>query len=167
MSIVSFVVIGLLSAFGVAALMEFYKKTIRKGHAAAWENWVVGAVVSAGISALVCYTGLAYPFFGNMIINVAVYAVAFFLIQMFLDMKVIKKLIINALETMDIDKFINTVLAKLGLTVEKIRGILQNLGITRAKLEKTLLDAGLSEEKVKEILDLLYPEDTKAKKAEG
>jgi len=156
MTIASFIVIAALSVLGVAALVEFYKKTIRKGQAAKWENWLVGAVLSAGIAYLDCTKGLAFLFVDNIAFNVIIYAVIFFVAQLFLDMKFIKQIISSALSGMDIEKFFYLVIDKLGISLDKIKSVLQQLDVTREKLEKALLDAGFPADKVKTLLDILF-----------
>lgn len=165
MTILSFVVIGLLAVFGVSALVEFYKKTIRGGNAKAWENWIVGGVLSIGVAALLCFTGIAWLPFGNLYLNWAVYSVVIFLIQLLLDMKVIKKILASALENVDIVKLATIVLPKLGLTAEKIKNILNSLGIDKDTLVAKLIEAGMPEDKVKELADYIYGvEETNATK---
>ena len=166
MNIFSFVIVGLLSVLGVSALVEFYKKTIRKDQGKAWENWVVGAVLSIGFAALICLKGLAYPFFSNVLINIAIYAVVIFVLQLFVDMKFIKKIIASAIEYADVEKFIPVLLEKLGISVEKLQTILKTLNITAAKLKKALLDAGIAEATVEKILAILFPKKETEKKEE-
>lgn len=167
MNIISFVIVGLLSVLGVSSLVEFYKKTIRKDQSKKWENWLVGAVLSIGFSALICLKGLAYPFFGNMLLNIAVYAVVIFLLQMFIDMKFVKKIIASALEHADIEKLIPTIIEKLGISMDKVRSILKSLNITAAKLKKALADAGISEAVIEKIIAILYPVKESEKKEEA
>ena len=156
MDILSFVVVGLLAVLGVSALVEFYKKTIRKDKAKTWEIRVAAAVLSIGASTLMCLSGLAYLFFPNVIINIAIYAVVIFLLQLFLDMKVIKKILNSALEYLDLDKFITTVLGKLGITKDKILKILETLNITEDKLREALKEAGVSDDVIEKIVKILY-----------
>lgn len=157
MTFASFVVVALLSIFGVASIMEFYKKTIRKGQSKTWENWVVGAVLSFGVATLDCLTGIAYIFFPNaMVVNILIYGVVFFFVQMFVDMKIIKALITSAMATMDIEKFVLIILDKFGLTVDKIKGILKKLGITQEKFAEALRDAGFPEDKIETLIKMFY-----------
>jgi len=166
MSIVSFIIIGLLSVLGVSALVEFYKKTIRKDQAKSWENWVVGGVLSIGVSVLICLKGLAYPIFSNMLVNIGVYALVIFVLQLFVDMKFIKKILASALEYADIEKFIPAVLDKLGISFDKVRSILKTLNVTETKLKKALIDAGVSETTTAKILAILFPKKETKKKEE-
>jgi hypothetical protein len=162
MTIISFIVVGLLSAFGVAAMMEFYKKIVRKGNTKAWENWVIGIIISFAVAAFVCYTGLEYTFgtfFGSKLLSTTVYGLIFFFVQMFLDMNVIKKIILSAIETMDIDKFGTAVLSKFGFTVSKFQEILNGFGVSKDKIKGVLTEAGFSETKVTEIANFLFPEN--------
>ena len=161
MDILSFVVVGLLSVLGVSALVEFYKKTIRKGEAKAWETRVVAAVLSIGVAALICLKGLAFLPVENMILNIVIYAVVIFVLQFFLDMKLIKKIIASALEYIDIDKLAGIILGKFGITMDKIRSILDGLKITKEKLEKALKDAGVSDAVIEKIIKLIYESDEK------
>lgn len=163
MTILTFIVIGLLATFGVAAFMEFYKKGIRKGNAKTWENWVVGAALSIGVSVLLCLTGLAYPIFSQVIINIAIYAVVIFCIQLFVDMKIIKKMIVMILGQMDVTKLFNTVLGKLGLSAATIATVLKFMGKGEAELRKALLEAGLPEEKVNEVILAIFGVKAEAK----
>lgn len=162
MDILSFVVVGLLSVLGVSALVEFYKKTIRKGQASSLEVKLVAAVVSIGVAALICLKGLAFLPVENMILNIAIYAVVIFVLQLFLDMKLIKKIIASALEYIDIDKLAGIILGKFGITMDKIRSILDSLKITKEKLEKALKDAGVSDAVIEKIIKLIYESDEKA-----
>lgn len=156
MTIFSYVVVGLLAVLGVSMLVEFYKKYIRKGESGVWENRIVAAVLSIGAAVLICLTGLAYLFFGNMIANIAVYSVAIFLLQLFVDMKIIKALLEAAIKFIDLEKFVDMVFTALGLTPEKVAKILANLGITEEKLKKALLDAGIPEDLTNKIIDVLF-----------
>ena len=162
MDILSFVVVGLLSVLGVSALVEFYKKTIRKGEAGVWETRIVAAVLSIGVAILICLKGLAFLPLENMILNIAIYAVVIFVLQLFLDMKLIKKIIASALEYIDIDKLAGIILGKFGITMDKIRKILDGLKITKEKLEKALKDAGVSDAVIEKIIKLIYESDEKA-----
>lgn len=159
MTILSFIVIGLLAVFGVSALVEFYKKTIRGGNAKPWENWLVGGGLSIGMAALICFTGIAWLPFANVYYNWAAYSVVIFLLQFFLDMKVIKKLLMSALENVDIIKLATVVLPKLGLTAEKIKNILVSLGIDKDTFIAKLVEAGMPEDKVKELAEYIFGED--------
>lgn len=161
MDILSFVVVGLLSVLGVSALVEFYKKTIRKGQASSLEVKLVAAVISIGVAALICLKGLAFLPVGNMILNIAIYAVVIFVLQLFLDMNLIKKIIASALEYIDIDKLAGIILGKFGITMDKIRSILDGLKITKEKLEKALKDAGVSDAVIEKIIKLIYESDEK------
>lgn len=163
MTILTFIVIGLLATFGVAAFMEFYKKGIRKGNAKTWENWVIGAALSIGVSVLLCLTGLVYPIFSQVIINIAIYAVVIFCIQLFVDMKIIKKMIVMILGQMDVTKLFNTVLGKLGLSAATIATVLKFMGKGETELRKALLEAGLPEEKVNEIILAIFGAKAEAK----
>jgi hypothetical protein len=159
MSIVSFVIVTLLAVLGVSALIEFYKKVIRGGKSSKVENWIVGGVLSIGMAALLCFKEIAFLPFTNIYINWAVYSGAIFLLQFFLDMNMIKKIIASALANVDIKKLFGAILPKLGLTPEKIRNILVGLKITKSKFIKELVDNGLSEEVANEIADIIYGED--------
>lgn len=156
MTITSYLLVALLSVLGIATLVEFYKKTIRKGNAKNWENWIVGAVLSVGFAILDCLKGLAYPFVSNQIINILIYAAVFFVVQLFVDMKLIKKLISSAIASMDLEKFVLIVLDKLGISLDKVKDVLKKLGITREKLKNALVDAGFPEDKVEKLLDMLF-----------
>lgn len=162
MDILSFVVVGLLSVLGVSALVEFYKKTIRKGQASSLEVKLVAAIISIGVAALICLKGLAFLPVENMILNIAIYAVVIFVLQLFLDMNLIKKIIASALEYIDIDKLAGIILGKFGITMDKIRSILDSLKITKEKLEKALKDAGVSDAVIEKIIKLIYESDEKA-----
>ena len=159
MDIISFVVVGLFAILGVSALVEFYKKTIRKGQAQKWENWLVGAVLSVGMAALMYFKGFAFPIFGNAILNILIYAVVIFVLQLFLDMNLIKKILASALDYIDIDKFVGVVLGKLGITLDKVRKILDTLGITEDKLKEALKEAGVSDEVIEKIIKIIYQAD--------
>lgn len=152
----SFVVIALLAVFAVSVLVEFYKKTIRKDKAKKWENYLVGGLLSVGVAALLNFTGIGYVVTGNVWISWAIYSVVIFLIQKFLDMKVIKKLLLSALQNADIEKLINAILPKIGLTVEKIKNILISLGINKEKLIKELIENGVTTEKAEEIAKAIF-----------
>ena len=159
MDVLSFIVMGLLAVLGVSSLVEFYKKVIRKDKAGVWEIRIVAAVLSIGVSVLMCLTGLAYPFFDAQVINIIIYSVVIFLIQLFLDMKIIKMILAKALEYIDIEKFITTVLAKLGISIEKVRKILDFLNITEDKLREALKSVGIADDVIEKIIDLLYHEN--------
>ncbi len=162
MTLLSFVIVALLSAFGISSLVEFYKKTIRKGKAGAPENWVVGGVLSVGFSVLTCIAGLSYPLFSSTLMNIALYSVLFFLIQFFLDMKVIKKILASALENTDISKLLDAILPRIGLSKSKVKKILLNIGIDRGRLVEVLVKEGLSAETAEGFSDAIFDSDARS-----
>lgn len=156
MTVLAYIVVALLSVFGIAAFMEFYKKTLRGGKSANWENWLVGAALSIGVAVLDCLTGLAFPFVANMAFNILIYSVVFFLVQLFVDMKFIKKIITCAVDTMDVEKFVNIILNKLGISVDKVKSVISALGITKEQVAKALSETGFPDDEVERIINMFF-----------
>lgn len=159
MSITSFVIILAFSILGVSSLIEFYKKNIRKDKAAAWENWIVGGVLSTGFSALINFTGLAFPILASKSIwlDVVLYTVVIFVAQMYVDMKFVKAIIKAAAKTSDMTALAKLILEKTGLKAEVIYKALAKLKVSEASFIKALVDSGVPEDKAAEIARVVYP----------
>lgn len=156
MTILSYIIVTLLAAFGVAAFMELYKKSIRKGQAPAWEVILIAVLVSFGFAALISFTGLAATFGLNPALCMCIYAVVFFAAQYFLDMKVIKDIVKKALDTMDVEVFIGCVLSKLKLSKEQVTELLKKFDISKETFIATLLKIGFTEKQAEEAAAMFY-----------
>ena len=86
----------ILEVFAMAFFMEVYKKNIRKNKSKAWENWIVGSVLSLLCVALLHFSGMMYPLFNKLFhaklwLDYIFYTILFFIGQWKADMLVIKK----------------------------------------------------------------------------
>lgn len=86
----------ILEVFAMAFFMEVYKKNIRKNKSKAWENWIVGGVLSLLCVALLHFSGMMYPLFNKLFhaklwLDYIFYTILFFIGQWKADMLVIKR----------------------------------------------------------------------------
>lgn len=81
-------VLGPAVAF-IAIFMEAYKKNIRQDKAKAWENWLIGGILSITFS-IVGYLSFDLP---GKPISMIYYALCVFALQLVVDMKIIKSLV--------------------------------------------------------------------------
>lgn len=93
-----YLILLVIEVFGVSFLMEVYKKGIRKNKSKAWENKVVGALLSMLCVALLHFSGMIYPLFHTMFkaklwLDYLLYVILFFIAQWKADMVVVKKAI--------------------------------------------------------------------------
>ena len=84
--------------FGASALMEVYKKIVRKNNHKNWECWIIGGALSLICVEILHLAGSLYLVFHNMLgakewLDYILYIVLFYYCQLKLDMLVIKKLI--------------------------------------------------------------------------
>lgn len=112
----------LLDVLGVATIVEFYKKGLRKDNAGIWEIRAVALALSVIDIALLPLMNLFQPVLGligaPLWADFALYTILFFVLQMQADMKLIKK----AFASMFREK-----LKKAGLTDEQIENILAGI----------------------------------------
>ena len=85
-----------IEVFGVSFLMEVYKKGIRKNKSKAWENKLIGALLSVVCVAFLHFSGMIYPLFHTMFnaklwLDYLLYTILFFIAQWKADMVVVKK----------------------------------------------------------------------------
>lgn len=117
-----YVMFLLLDALGVATIIEFYKKNLRKDKAGIWEIRAIALVLSVLNIALLPLLNLFQPVLGLLGAPVwadyILYTVLFFVVQMQADMKLIKKVFASMFR----DK-----LKKAGFTDEQIENILAGI----------------------------------------
>ena len=86
-----------LEIFGIAALMEVYKKTIRKGKAKKIEIYIVAEVLVALSVLILKVLNIFQPILGligaPLWADYILYNIGIYIFQMQADMKIIKKLI--------------------------------------------------------------------------
>ena len=85
-----------IEVFGVSFFMEIYKKGIRKNKSKAWENKLIGALLSVVCVAFLHFSGMIYPLFHTMFkaklwLDYLLYLIVFFIAQWKADMVVVKK----------------------------------------------------------------------------
>ena len=85
-----------IEVFGVSLLMEVYKNGIRKNKSKAWENKVIGALLSVVCVVFLHFSGMIYPLFHTMFnaklwLDYLLYTILFFIAQWKADMVVVKK----------------------------------------------------------------------------
>ena len=85
-----------IEVFGVSLLMEVYKKGIRKNKSKAWENKVIGALLSVVCVVFLHFSGMIYPLFHTMFnaklwLDYLLYTILFFIAQWKADMVVVKR----------------------------------------------------------------------------
>lgn len=159
MTVTSTIIILCLSVFGVASLMEFYKKTIRKGNSQTWENWLVGGVLSFGTSALIVLTGMLgnpLPFNLPVWAGILIFGAVFFFVQMFVDMKIIKQIVKSVVSQKDVAAYADILLSKVGLSLDKVRDILKNTGITEEKFREYMKKIEIADDDIEVLVKLLY-----------
>lgn len=111
--------VGLL-VMGVAALMELYKKSLRRNKSKSWENTLIAAVLSGLSTLLLVKAGIFIPIFAAigapMWLEFSVFCILFWCLQLWVDMSFIKKLIrtlaIELLEKAGLEKeYIDMIMA--------------------------------------------------------
>lgn len=161
MSILCYIVITLLAAFGVAAFMEYYKKQLRHDEAKKWEIMLVGAAVSilvavAGVIPEIFYWFVPASVAGACAYNLVIYAVVFFVVQWLVDMNIIKKIIAAAVDTMDIEVFIYNLLKKCNLTVDQVKEAFAKFDVTKEKFAKFMADCGFTQKQIDEAIAIFF-----------
>jgi hypothetical protein len=73
----------------IAAMMELYKKKIRKDKSTVWEIRIVAGVVSYGLS-WICYISFNLP---GQPLAVLYYGLGVFIAQCYVDMRIIKLIV--------------------------------------------------------------------------
>lgn len=113
--IMIYVAFLLFEIMGIAAIMEIYKKQIRKGKAKTWENYLVAEVLSAAAVGILVGANIFKPVLGQLGAPVwcdyILYNIFIYIWQMHADMKLLKRVTKSC---------INTVLLSYGLTQQQI-----------------------------------------------
>lgn len=111
-----------LEVLGIAALMEVYKKQIRKDRARAWEIWIVAEALSALAVGVLAILGIFKPILGligaPIWADYIIYNIGIFVLQMTADMKLIKKLVKSCAKNL---------LTSYGLTEQQITDLLASI----------------------------------------
>ena len=106
---------------GIAGTMEVYKKTIRKGKAKAWENYLIALILTIISLVLLEVSNVFQPALvtigGSVWMDWILYVILVYIAQFQLDKKVIKKIIRS---------FAENFLEKAGLEEDQIKDILSN-----------------------------------------
>ena len=149
-----------LSVFGISALVEFYKKNIRKDHAKVWEIRLVSGALSVIAAVGFKVTGLFTPIITAIFteltpwIDVALYAVVIFFLQLEADMKTLKAIVRFSTSTVltekeavvaELQKFMLDFNTKTKLNVSLIVNVLKALGLTEETVEGYLTEIGVDE----------------------
>ncbi len=157
-----------LGVFGIASLMEWYKKNIRKDQAKVWEIRLVSAALS--IVAAIGYkvTGLFTPvityFFTQVtvLVDVALYAVVIWLLQLQADMGILKAIVKvatnrlptgEAILTDEMKRRIKVFEVNTRLDVDLVIVLLRLAGFTKDTVRKALAEIGVDEDKIDRIVD--------------
>lgn len=160
------VVMLAMSSLGIATLMEWYKKKIRKDQAKIWEIRTIAGVVSAGVAVLFKVCGVFTPiisyFWPSVIVwvDVLLYAVVIYLFQLYGDMDMVKHVIRIAADAAfesdalsgEIERFIKEFETSTSIKAKDVVKVLLLVGVTKEKLESALEQIGLSDEKAKELI---------------
>jgi len=162
------VLIIAFEVFGISALMEFYKKNIRKDHAKVWEIRVIAGVLSC-LAAVACkVTGLFTPIitaiFTNLTpwIDVVLYAVVIFFLQLEADLKTLKAIVKfstgelakrQEAATAEIAQLIKDFDGKSPIDARLIVTGLKLVGVTEQTVETYLKDLGADDDKAKVIIE--------------
>lgn len=87
----------LLELLGISTLVEIYKKLIRKDKTGVWENRIVSFILSTGAVFFLDYIHIFLPMLGQLgapaWVDHVAYIVVFYILQLFIDMKIVKKII--------------------------------------------------------------------------
>ena len=149
-----------LSVFGISALVEFYKKNIRKDQAKVWEIRLVSGALSVIAAVGFKVTGLFTPIITAIFteltpwIDVALYAVVIFFLQLEADMKTLKAIVRFSTSTVlsekeavvaELQKFMLDFNTKTKLNVSLIVNVLKALGLTEETVEGYLTEIGVDE----------------------
>ena len=82
---------------GLAAIMETYKKVIRKDKSKKWENLIVGLALSSASVALLIFSDVLVPVLGiigaPLWADHLMYTLGIFLLQLNVNMKLVKKIV--------------------------------------------------------------------------
>ena len=149
-----------LSVFGISALVEFYKKNIRRDQAKVWEIRLVSGALSVIAAVGFKVTGLFTPIITAIFteltpwIDVALYAVVIFFLQLEADMKTLKAIVRFSTSTVltekeavvaELQKFMLDFNTKTKLNVSLIVNVLKALGLTEETVEGYLTEIGVDE----------------------
>lgn len=164
-TIVFQVVMLALSSLGIAAVMEWYKKTVRGDKAKVFEIRIIAVLLSAIAGTVMNLSGMISPVIGyfwpagmpwaDMLFN----AVVVFLLQLYGDMDLIKKIIGVAVTTAldknalfsEVERFVKAFETSTNVNAEDAAKILHMMGVTPVKFQEILAKIGLSDEKAKEL----------------
>lgn len=160
------IVIVCLVSFGIGTLMEWYKKKVRKDQAGVWEIRGIALVASLAIAALLVFTGIAYPVFATLfksmapvlakVLNIVLYGVVIFVLQLQSDMKLIKSIIRLAAGQVDFEgvvALIQNLKKATGVKPATIAQAMILLGITEEECIKVLVQAGVTQEDAVKIMN--------------
>ena len=160
------IVIVCLVSFGIGTLMEWYKKKVRKDQAGVWEIRGIALVVSLAVATLMTFTGIAYPVFATLfssmsaglakVLNIVLYGVVIFVLQLQSDMKLIKsilKMAAGQVDFKDIVDLVQSLKKATGVKPATIAQAMVLLGITEDDCIKVLVEAGVSQEDAVKIMN--------------
>ena len=147
-----------LVSFGIGTLMEWYKKKLRGDKASVAEIRIIAGVLSVVTSALLRFGGLSLNVFGTLfpsmgatlatVLNIVLYAVAIFILQMQSDMKLLKsiiKLVSSSVTVDEIAELLANLTKTTGITTKVIANFLSLFNLTDDKIISVLLKAGVPE----------------------
>lgn len=151
------IVVVCLVSFGIGTLMEFYKKNIRKDQASVWEIKGIAFLLSFGAAALFHFTGISYPVIATLFksmnsglatfLNIALYGVVIFGLQLQSDMKLLKGIIKYAAGKISFEEIVR-IITKFGDTtkidIKAIADLLVLFGLTEDKCIEVLVKAGIN-----------------------
>ena len=160
------IVVVCLVSFGIGTLMEWYKKKVRKDQAGVWEIRGIALVASLLLGTLLTLTGIAYPVFATLfknmapvlakVLNIVLYGVVIFVLQLQSDMKLIKSIIRLAagqVDFKDIVALVQSLKKATGVKPATIAQAMVLLGITEDDCIKVLVEAGVSQEDAVKIMN--------------
>lgn len=120
--LIIYIMFLLLDILGVATVIEFYKKALRKDKARTWEIRIIAFILSVVNIALLPLMNLFQPVLGllgaPLWADYTFYTLIFFTLQLQADMKLIKKVFANMFKNW---------LKKASLTEEQIEDILASI----------------------------------------
>ena len=105
----------------IAGLMEIYKKSIRKGKAKPWENYLIALILSIGSLVILVLSDSFKPVLSmigaDLWMDYVSYVILIYFMQFNVDKKIIKKIVRS---------FVSNFLEKTGLDEDQIKEILKD-----------------------------------------
>lgn len=117
-----YVILLCLEIMGISMFMEWYKKHLRKDNFKKWEVYIIAFILSfASVMALIGIN-VFKPILGligaPLWVDIVLYTITMFILQLQTDMKIVKKFI---------ESFLPTLLKKSGLDDNQIKDILTTI----------------------------------------